>query len=378
MTHLQRGTILVPVVVFAMTVMALTASIMTSGVAVQRQTRAHVATQEAQQAAESGIHAVVARLSGMERGALLASGRVEETLRGTGEAAARYAVSLQPGGNDLADNDGDGETDEPDEADIVEVVSTGSYDGAWRTVYVTLLARYRSPGVGAAIYVSNPAADLDLDGKSLLISGRDVDLKQAETGALVPGVGVNGDPSLLRNQVRSLEGARVVGEGPSPSVLEVPPLDLQALIEEGARSANVVLEAGEVNKVPGPGAWGTLEHPAVLYSSGSVKISGGSSGAGVLLVNGDLEITGEFEWWGLVIVQGRVVMKGGGGGKRVVGALVVEDDVANGLDQPGVRAAGTVDILFSREAVRTIGRVLSRYTILNWREGPTPESEKTR
>jgi len=208
-----------------------------------------------------------------------------------------------------------------------------------------------------------------------MITGYDVDMEGASTGDIVAGIGVNGDPNPLRNQIKGKQGTRVIGDGPSPSVLEVPKLDLQDLIEEGARSANVVLEPDTMQKPTKEGEWGTIEEPSIVYSSGSVKVSNGSTGAGILLINGDLTITGSFSWSGLVIVRGDVIFKGGGGEKRVVGALVVESDLSTSedvLESTSVRLSGTVEIVYSRETVQTIGRVLASYTILNWREGPPP------
>jgi hypothetical protein len=374
----ERGSALIPAVVFAIIVAAYVASILLSGVAWQEQTRSDAAMQQAQQAAESGVHFLVAKLSGPDRRTLLADGYLAGTLRGRGPRAVRYEATLWSGAEDGADNDVDGFVDEEDESDVIEVASAGFCGGATRTVYVTLLARYRKPAIGSATYIADPLAPLDLDGSAFLISGQDVDIKEAKTGTLVPGIGVNGTTSYLREYIKRQQQARVVGLGESPSVHTVPELDLQALIEEGARSANVILEPGGVHRPAKEEEWGTLEAPAVVYSSGSVKIGTGTAGAGVLLVNGDLTITGDFEWRGVVIVRGAVMFKGGGGGKRVVGALVVEKEVSGGDPPPneptsgGVRLAGTVDIIFSEQIVSKVGRVLARYTVLNWREGPAP------
>jgi hypothetical protein len=358
-----------------MTIMAFTASILTSGMAVKHRTRSYAASLEAANAAESGVHLLAARLSGPGRAELLAAGRHEGVLRGSGVGAPRFEAGLRSGGDDLADNDLDGFVDEEDEADVIEVVSTGSCDRVSLTAYVTLLARYREPALASAVYVDDPTATIDLDGAAFLISGYDIDLARAPTGLVVPAIGVNGEPGLLRAGITAIEGRQVVGEGGAPSVLQVPPLDLEALIDEGARAANVVLAAGEVNQPDEPGAWGTVAHPAVVYSSGPVKISGGASGAGVLLVNGDLEISGGFEWQGVVIVLGGVQFKGGGSGRRILGGLVVQEGVASSGEahiDGDLHLAGTVDILYSREAIRTVARLLSGYTILNWREGPAP------
>ena len=377
-TRTERGTALVWSVVFSMVAMAFSASVLTSGVALQQESRAFVASAEAQQCAESGVHFCVARMSGPNRGALLAAGGSLGVLTGTGDRAARFEVAVLPAGDDGADNDVDGLIDEEDEANMVEVVSTGSFDGVSRTVYVTLLARYRAPNMGSAAYIENPLAGVNLNGKALLISGHDVDLAGAQTGNTVPGVGVNGDPGFVLTQIKAKQGSKILGLGGAPSVQQVPPLDLQALIEEGARSANVELDEDGTYK-PTDDEWGTIDQPAVVYANGSIHVSSGSQGAGLFIVNGDLTITGGFQWKGLVIVRGQITLKGGGDGKRIIGGLVVQDDLTSGDPLDGsnseLNMTGTVDIIFSEETVNRIGRVLSRYTILNWREGPRRNRE---
>jgi hypothetical protein len=370
----EKGSAMVASVVFAISVMALTASVISGGLALRQEAKAHDALRGAQQAAESGIHLVVAKMSGTEGPALLAAGRTEGVLRGSGRSAARYAVTLRSGAADLLDNDLDGVVDEQDESETIEAVSTGSFGGVTRTVYVTLLARYRSPAIQSATYISNPAAPFDVDGAAFLISGRDVNLAGEETGALVAGIGVNGDPSLVHAAIQANQVANVVGVGPNPSVLEVPELDLQGLIEDGARTASLRIEDGTMTNGSGP-EWGTIDSPAVVYASGSLRISGGAGGAGLLLVNGDLTITGGYSWHGVIMVRGRVVFKGGGGQKRLIGALVVENDVVSEEDEGGAQIAGNIDIVFSSETVERLARVFSRYTVLNWREGPVSESE---
>lgn len=65
-------------------------------------------------------------------------------------------------------------------------------------------------------------------------------------------------------------------------------------------------------------------------SSGVLKLSGGK-GQGILLVDGDLEISGGFEFYGPVIVRGRIKAVGTAGGGKLTGAVMaanvdIEDD----------------------------------------------------
>ncbi|MFI5401954.1 MAG: hypothetical protein ACHQ1G_03385, partial [Planctomycetota bacterium] len=87
------------------------------------------------------------------------------------------------------------------------------------------------------------------------------------------------------------------------------------------------------------------------------------------------------EWKGLIIARGQIIFSGGGGGKRVMGGIVVERDVlsseakSNGAKSGDFSVNGTVDVLFSKETLTIISRALATYTILNWREGPNPPGE---
>lgn len=372
----EHGIALVAALLFAMTVLALVTAIISSGLAVRHQSRYIFARQGAQRAAESGVHLCLARLNGSQGPAMLAAGGVEGVLRGTGPRAPRYKVTIQSGVLDGVDNDGDGLIDEPDETDLLEIRSVGSYDNVRRTVRVTLLARYETPQQPSAVHIGDPLADLTFNGNAFLISGFDVDLGGAQTGFVGPGIGVVGSPTFLMDQIKKQAESNVIGTGGSPSVQEVPDLDLQALVEEGARSANIVLEGG--GGTVSPGDWGTIQAPAIVYARDSVHISGGGGGAGILIVNGNLTISGSFDWHGLIIVRGELEFKGGGGDKRLTGGLVVQNNVFASLPDgttgdESVNLNGTVDILLSQQTIARMTQAFAEFTILNWREGPNPE-----
>lgn len=188
----QRGSALVPALLFAITVMAFAMSVVTSGIAVNGQRRSLVAAQRAQDAAESGIHHLLGALAGPGRFRVLADRRLEGVMDGDdeSEAARRYEITLAPAGKDECDNDLDGLVDEEDEKDMYEATSTGRADRIAKTTRVTLLARYRAPTMPSAAYIADPLADLRFAGNAFVISGKDLDLNGAATGELVPGIGV--------------------------------------------------------------------------------------------------------------------------------------------------------------------------------------------
>jgi hypothetical protein len=62
------------------------------------------------------------------------------------------------------------------------------------------------------------------------------------------------------------------------------------------------------------------------YVDGPLNISD-SSGQGILVINGDLSITGNFTYFGLIIVKGKIHLNGGGtDGIRIQGALIASSD----------------------------------------------------
>ena len=62
----------------------------------------------------------------------------------------------------------------------------------------------------------------------------------------------------------------------------------------------------------------------IIYASGSqLQMSGGSRGQGLLLIEGDLVITGGFEFSGLIVAKGGI--KIAGTGNKITGALLAQD-----------------------------------------------------
>ena len=77
--------------------------------------------------------------------------------------------------------------------------------------------------------------------------------------------------------------------------------------------------------------WGNPEDPAgpcghyfpVIYIAGSASLQSGSRGQGILLVEGDLDVRGDFQFHGLIIAQGNYEAQGAG--NRVYGAVMASN-----------------------------------------------------
>lgn len=118
-----------------------------------------------------------------------------------------------------------------------------------------------------------------------------------------------------------------------------------------------VLDAGGACDKPSPlnfgEPWRTVGSVAacksyfpVVHGTGSqTKFAAGNRGQGILLIDGDLELVGGFEWTGIVLVRGK--MKIAGNGNKITGAVLTEG-VA--LISAGT-INGNIDVQFSQCAI---------------------------
>jgi hypothetical protein len=125
--------------------------------------------------------------------------------------------------------------------------------------------------------------------------------------------------------------------------------------------------------------WGTASNPKIVYVKGTVdpaqafyamSISGTSTGAGVLIVeDGDLNVTGNFRWEGLIIVTGQYVglRYGGGGNQTMYGGIVVNETVDMNSEVE-VDSMGNAKILYSCQALERVKNMRKMFRANSWRE----------
>jgi hypothetical protein len=341
-----------------------------SAAAVHRHERYATAARRAEQAAESGVHHILAQIEGKPgaREELLAKGTVSGILLGSEESenAVSYSATLESGASDGADNDRDGAVDEADEAQSIEVACTGSADNVRKTVYVTIMRELVGFSSNGAVYIHDPNMEIDFDDDpSTGISGIDVDLAGNPTGLLVPGIGVAGDPAHILSQFPAGKLNDVVGLGGAASIHQVTPIssiDHLLALADSAPAVNLsdtsVTYPGIVN----------------IRTGDEVEIEGTVRGAGVLVIDGEFEIDeGTLIWDGLVIVRG-----GGEGeeaeieeGKlKVTGGIVF---LGNSVEELEFEESTTI-VQYSQAMLnRVVPPVPTPYRVIRWRDGPNPE-----
>lgn len=277
----------------------------------------------------------------------------------------------------LGDADGNGDferhtDDTRKDPNIYLITSYGTAEGSTKTVQLEV-TRVPPVTAKAALYSGTSAR---IQGASTDIIGED----QCGGGIDLPGVATPVDEAS--SPVILIGGPTITGEGetdPSISYSESPALHVQAMVDSLKKSADFSYTVNSVTQTdsttPGPGdGWGTptpgatLEDPSscsefniVHYDTGGtyVKLSGGVSGCGILLVEGDLETHGGFSWYGPVIVTGSFTFTGGGD-TNITGAVIT------GEDTDGDIIGGNTNIVYCSTAISASQK--HALPILSWKE----------
>lgn len=360
----QRGSVLVTVLVILVLTIGLSASLLTANMAHNREAQTLLAAERAFHLAEAGIDFGISEVR-IRNGGIPDPARITRQVNSTGF----YEVEFVMGDACGRDLDGDGSVDNVEQADFTVLRSTGRSGQIQRRIEVILRQQLVLPEINSAcvINVGNPV--VDLRGNSFMISGEEHDL----LGTVLPfepaksGIGSPANPDDIILQIAANRQDQVVGVGAPPSVTLEQRIDLDALVAQALGGASILL-------VPGTHTHAELGSPSAegveaVYCAGDLHLSGNSVGAGILVVDGDLTISGALAWVGVIIVRGEVTMVGGGGGKRVVGALLVGEEII-GTDTTaiGVNVSGTVDMFYSSEAILMAQQRLVTVSLVAWRQ----------
>lgn len=256
--------------------------------------------------------------------------------------------------------------------DTLRMVTTGTYAESTYTMRLTLFRTTRPfPTVNGAIGIRATPLDFSSNGKAS-IDGRNYNADGSDTVGYGDKTGVSTWTTGDSTEVASALVGKIFG---SPSVKQdTSTANPTEYIDEYIANADYTYGPGTYASI----TWGSASNPKIIVCDAGndtanyqVKFSGNVTGWGVLAVRGNLEVTGDFSFYGLVVVFGtnNVINFTSSGTPQIVGGLIVAGNAGVSLTLNGGGSVGA-KIKYSSEALdnaRNIGR-LRYYTILDWYE----------
>jgi len=241
-------------------------------------------------------------------------------------------------------------------------------DGGNKVLEVELI---KSPGCDppAALYSEMP---VHIQGSSTYISGRDGCGVMNKPGiismtTLIPPIIESGSPSID-------------GSPPKVTLASMPPpiaLQLKEILNYVKSDAHFKYIFNESQSLSGYSeSWGapvsndttvptTYMGPmSIVYfnmqGTRTLKLAGNSHGAGILLVEGNLEIDGSFTWYGVILATGAVVCTGGGQ-KNVTGGFMAGKNVTIQVDE-------NAGVIYCSAVSKKLKDMIPPSKIIRWRE----------
>jgi hypothetical protein len=369
--HDERGSALMGVFVIVIVCGALALSVLLPNLARHREAKAAVERERAFQLAEAGIDFGIAEMR--KSGGILPTTPTETGTPGNGTSGS-FTLTYTAGNANGVDDDGDGIDDDADEAEMVQLVSTGRFNDTERTIRMMMRRSVSVPTIAASIQFNVEFPIIDVNGNSFFVSGFEHDLLGTKDTSLTPshGLAAPTDPVNLEVQIPSNRTDQIEGAGGTPSITYVDAIDLDTLVEQAKSAATHSLSASSAYSQLSLGA-PTPGGVVVAVCEGDLHLSGVAEGFGILVVDGDMKCSGELLWTGIILIRGRAIMTGGGTTKRLIGAMIVGEEVIGGIDDTQtVKLGGTVDMLYSSEAIELAQQRLAMMTVLSWQEVASP------
>lgn len=206
------------------------------------------------------------------------------------------------------------------------IVATASGPEGSRNVVVANVIRSNTPSTSpGAIYLStDQTSNSTFNGNAWQVDGNDHNYTGGMgPGAPVPGLSTRNDTNT-QEALGSLNSAQMdnvtglgysVGPPITPSVKTSPAApttaQLNQMITDLLAKPGVVVNNN--NSIEGNQVMGTTLIPQITYFSNDqveIKANGNVSGAGIMIINGDLTIKGNLNFKGLILVKGRTNVVG--------------------------------------------------------------------
>jgi Tfp pilus assembly protein PilX len=299
---------------------------------------------------------------------------------------------------------------------VVIVTSTGTVNGAQKSVRAAVRRVSFPPGLFQAAFalpgneaqVNFNGNSFEVDGRGWRMDGSGLDASCASVygisvSSVLPSNNPGANEAVVESALSSQQQDNVKGKpqnssqpGQGANTIApnsvLTPTMIQTFIDQAKAAADIVLDSRQpsglsFNNIGSSCAsdpnsqtcWGTQANPKVVYIRGepdpssmfsALQLSGNTTGYGILIVeDGDLRISGNFAWYGPVIVTGRWVGVGfmGGGNQQIYGALISNETATDPGFYEGVMT-GNSKIRYSCEALRLAATARKLTRLTNWKD----------
>jgi len=257
---------------------------------------------------------------------------------------------------------------------LVKVTSISTFMNEQHTTIVEAAADKVPviPGPGAMYLSATTIAALKKSaiGGSIEINGNNHDLNgNPIAGTPVPGIAVDGDPQRLAilDMLNKNKIENILGAGGAPSVQVVnDTIDWAEYAQLLADNPDILVNSQDLIKTSN--TWGTVSAPKITFVNGDISLNNSQSatGCGILVINGNLNVTGGFDYKGMIVAfKNTTVTIKLAGNVEIIGSLV-----AAGNEIYVDVSSGNFTSLYSTEANDLIQSLLisKRFSILTWWE----------
>lgn len=277
-----------------------------------------------------------------------------------------YAVqikhALDASGNVLywGDSNGDGILDRNTTGDGNNIYLTTCYGTASGGVRAITLEITRVPPVNvpAALYVED---GVDINSAHAEVDGND----QCGGSTNLPGVATTKPQVSATAPVNDHHGS-ITGTGTPAVDYNAPVLDIQSIIDTYKSMADYSITPGNYSWQNWGTPTGTPATPDcaesnIVYASGDIKVTK-STGCGILLVDGDLDVQAGFQWYGMVFVSGCLKYTGNAASDGIYGAVLCKGTGCTSND-----ITGNVKLHYCSAAVNNAIQNMPLH-VLSWKD----------
>ena len=262
----------------------------------------------------------------------------------------------------------------------VRVTSTANYMGTQHiSVADAFLEPITFPGIPAGMYIATNAVtntkltgDMNVDGRDYLTDG--TTLKNGDGKPAVFGIGVDQEAdknSIISglkdpDKVYGLTDTTTGALGPASVGVTNLGIDWSKIYQYISNSADQTF----ISDIPSGADMGTLANPKITLvnadasGSGTITINK-TTGAGILIVNGNVNFAGNFDYKGIILCYKNTdITFESTGTNKVTGGIIVAGKLTS------IKTTGTMDINYSLDAINAVKLNLKSngFKILSWYE----------